>query len=188
MSDSYGCLVVGLSNKDITGESWYSTSINASSMPVFVVGNGDIDSNGNSTLRSDALMVLKNGNVGVGVHPTEKLEVDGNALVGGNIYERFTITDVTTNAHTLSDTDRIIFYKFDGDGTLTIPSGLSNKVWEIVNTDDGLASTKTFDINPGSGVTLSVVKSYQNNQSEILRGYTGKLIRTSTNGYTLIKY
>jgi hypothetical protein len=85
LADSYGCLVVGLSNTDITGESWYSTSLNAAEMPVFVVGNGDIDGDGNSTSRSDALMVLKNGNTGIGVHPSEKLEVAGNIKSSGNV-------------------------------------------------------------------------------------------------------
>ena len=151
------------------------------------LGSIDIDGSWQIVHGSSALNFKRGSSTYVILSPTGH-SITGNTTVEGNIYERFNITDVTTNAHTLSDTDRIIFYKYDGDGTLTIPSGLSNKVWEIVNKDDGVASTKTFDINVGGGVTLDVVKSYQNNQSEILRGYTGKLVRIGTNAYTLIKY
>ena len=108
LADAYGCLVVGQSNTDITGESWYSTSLNASLMPVFVVGNGDIDSDGNSTSRSDALMVLKNGNVGIGTTPSEKLEVDGNIKSNGNVVlnenSRLKLdVDVDDNSYILHD-------------------------------------------------------------------------------------
>ena len=50
--------------------------------PVFVIGNGINNAN-----RSNAMTVLKNGNVGIAtISPLEKLHVDGNALVDTNLY------------------------------------------------------------------------------------------------------
>lgn len=46
---------------------------------IFQVGNGTASS------RSNALTILRNGNVGIGdITPAEKLEVNGNAIVSGN--------------------------------------------------------------------------------------------------------
>lgn len=49
--------------------------------PLFEIGNGT-----GPTAKSNALTVLKNGNIGIGTHtPTEKLAVNGNVSVTGNI-------------------------------------------------------------------------------------------------------
>ena len=75
-SKAYRSLVLGSCNV-IQGDSaeWVSTD------PIFVIGNGEDLEN-----RSNAMTVLKNGNVGIGVlQPTNKLEVDGTIVAtGGN--------------------------------------------------------------------------------------------------------
>jgi hypothetical protein len=49
--------------------------------PVFVIGNGNSEA-----LRSNAMTVLKNGNVGIGITaPTVKLHVNGDEIIQGNI-------------------------------------------------------------------------------------------------------
>jgi hypothetical protein len=181
-------------------------------------------------------MVLKNGNVGIGVHPSEKLEVSGNVLIHadqklildhvnneacithvnstqnlkyisesshefydtggseasiltggitskGNIYERFTITQLSVSS-TLSDIQRVLEYGLATNGTLDIPDSLDNKVWEIFVTGTQL----TVQPESGSSVTLSIVHNGQSNDGVISQQHSAKLIRTSTNGYVLIKY
>lgn len=73
---SFGETAAGLFNTDYTPAS--TTSFNASDR-LFVIGNGTDFSS-----RSNALTVLKSGNVGIGnVNPTEKLDVTGNIKFSG---------------------------------------------------------------------------------------------------------
>jgi len=68
-TDSYASTVVGSYNETIAGssDSWIATE------PIFVVGNG-----ASSAARSNAVTILKNGNVGIGLNnPSEKLDVNG---------------------------------------------------------------------------------------------------------------
>jgi len=71
-AQSYASLVIGRYNIiSGTTNSWVATD------PVFVIGNGS-----NAASRSNALTVLKNGNVGIGLaNPGEKLEVSGNIKI-----------------------------------------------------------------------------------------------------------
>ena len=154
LADAYGCLVVGQSNTDITGESWYSTSLNASLMPVFVVGNGDIDSDGNSTSRSDALMVLKNGNVGIGTAPSEKLEVDGNVLIHADqklildhVNSEACITHVnsTQNLKYISESSHE-FYDTEGSEASILTGGITSEgnIYERFNVTTSVSSSQTL--------------------------------------------
>jgi len=56
---------------------------------LFVIGNGYVDQLDFDTITNDAFSVYKGGNVGInfgfGDHPTEKLEVNGNVLVNGDV-------------------------------------------------------------------------------------------------------
>tara|TARA_B100000683_G_scaffold77594_1_gene76761 strand:+ start:490 stop:3843 length:3354 start_codon:yes stop_codon:yes gene_type:complete len=63
---------IGCNNTDYTASSYHFISTDR----LFVIGNGTDTFN-----RADAMVVLKNGNTGIGTStPTEKLEVSGNVL------------------------------------------------------------------------------------------------------------
>src|SRR5690606_2779974 len=85
---SYASTVVGQLNQPFPGEAAYDGPGRGdwvSTEPLFVIGNGrEIDAN--TVQRSNALVVLKNGNVGIGTgatKPAKKLVVSGNAEVTG---------------------------------------------------------------------------------------------------------
>ena len=79
VSESYSSFVVGLYNKtsdDFDKTGWEGTD------PLFVIGNG---SGKEEEKRSNALTVLKNGNVGIGTdNPSTNLEVEGKATFDSN--------------------------------------------------------------------------------------------------------
>lgn len=82
-ASAYASFVVGQQN-EIPGS--YSVNSWVDTDPLFVIGNGN---GGSSTfkipIRSNAMVVLKNGNVGFGTStPTKNLEVAGDALFDGN--------------------------------------------------------------------------------------------------------
>jgi hypothetical protein len=73
---SYASVAIGRYNDSITGTNklfWVATD------PLFIIGNG---TNSN---RSNALMVLKNGNTGIGTNsPSAKLHIDNGSFVGAS--------------------------------------------------------------------------------------------------------
>lgn len=79
ITGAYGSTVVGTANEDPSGLG-YSTNSWVATDPVFIVGNGQVANDGSVVTRSNALTVLKNGNVGIGRIPTDNaLEVEGDA-------------------------------------------------------------------------------------------------------------
>ncbi len=147
-----------------------------------------------NTGSSERITLLDTGEVGIGVtDPSEKLEVDGNALVEGNIYERFVVTEINPDPNNndefdLSDEHRVLRFSKSASGTLVIPTGLSNKVWEIfVATGD---PTVNLTIEANTSVILSYIKNGRvfNDPEIISSDYSAKLIRTGDNIYTLIRY
>ncbi len=147
-----------------------------------------------SSVRVFASNLDISGDVGIGVEdPSEKLEVDGNALVKGNIYERFVVTEINPDPNNndefdLSDEHRVLRFSKSASGTLVIPTGLSNKVWEIfVATGD---PTVNLTIEANTSVILSYIKNGRvfNDPEIISSDYSAKLIRTGDNIYTLIRY
>jgi hypothetical protein len=71
-SQSYGCFVAGLYNDPVITS---NQTVNITTDPLFIIGNGT-----GSTVRRNAIVVLKNGNVGIGTSaPKEKLEIVGDA-------------------------------------------------------------------------------------------------------------
>jgi hypothetical protein len=75
-ANSFCAFVIGRANQNLTysADTWVPTD------PLFIIGNG-IDNNS----PSNALTVLKNGNIGIGVtNPTLKLEVSGYISNGGS--------------------------------------------------------------------------------------------------------
>ncbi len=79
ITGAYGSTVVGTANEDPDGLG-YSANSWVASDPVFIVGNGEVMNDGSVVTRSNALTVLKNGNVGIGRSPSARtLEVEGDA-------------------------------------------------------------------------------------------------------------
>ncbi len=137
-----------------------------------------------SSVRVFASNLDISGDVGIGVEdPSEKLEVNGNVLVEGNIYERFNVTAPVSTSQTLSDSQRVIQYIPTNDGTLTIPTGLQNKVWEIFATGGG-----KLTVQNDTGVTLVTVHNGNASNNEIQDLHSAKLIQNAINNYVLIKY
>jgi trimeric autotransporter adhesin len=79
---SYESTALGTYNDFIPGS---STNNFVSTDPLLIVGNGFADN-----IRSNAMMILKNGNVGLGTNtPFQKLDISGNVCVNNNtIYLR----------------------------------------------------------------------------------------------------
>ena len=73
----YSSTVVGMYNDSILTSDQSSIT---PTTPLFIVGNGD-----NHTTRSNALVILKNGNMGIGITPTEKLHIAGNGVFTGAV-------------------------------------------------------------------------------------------------------
>ena len=73
----YSSTVIGMYNDSILTS---NQTVVTPTTPLFIIGNGD-----NTSSRTNALVVQKNGNVGLGITPTEKLHVAGNALFSGTV-------------------------------------------------------------------------------------------------------
>lgn len=73
----YSSTVVGMYNDSILTSD--QTSVTPTT-PLFIVGNGD-----NTNSRTNALVILKNGNTGIGITPTEKLHIAGNGMFTGSV-------------------------------------------------------------------------------------------------------
>ena len=79
ITGAYGSTVVGTANVDPSALG-YSTNTWVATDPVFIVGNGQVANDGSVVTRSNALTILKNGNVGIGRDPSARaLEVEGDA-------------------------------------------------------------------------------------------------------------
>jgi Head domain of trimeric autotransporter adhesin len=73
----FATTVIGMYNNPILA---VAPPLPSSTMPLFIIGNGD-----NPTTLSNALTVLKSGNVGIGTDaPAARLHVDGNFRLGNN--------------------------------------------------------------------------------------------------------
>lgn len=74
----YAATVIGVYNEPLLISPQTSVT---SSTPLFIVGNGDNNAN-----RSNAMVVLKNGDVGIGtpLYPAERLHVDGGNVLFNN--------------------------------------------------------------------------------------------------------
>jgi trimeric autotransporter adhesin len=81
IATAQGSTVVGTANED-PGALGYSSTSWAASDPVFIIGNGQVDGGGNMLTRSNAMTVLKNGNVGIGISdPTAKVDIIGTIKI-----------------------------------------------------------------------------------------------------------
>jgi hypothetical protein len=72
----YAGTAIGMFNDPIISTPTFPSS----TAPLFIIGNGDDDAN-----RSNAMVVRKNGNVGIGTNsPSARLDVDANFKLGAN--------------------------------------------------------------------------------------------------------
>jgi hypothetical protein len=95
---------------------------------LLVIGNGS-----NSNSRSDALVLLKNGNLGVGNStPSEKLDVNGNIHVSGGNRTIFNRTNHSL-AFGTNNTERM---RINASGTLTIGDAGEGDIVNIHSEDD----------------------------------------------------
>lgn len=141
-SDSYQSIVLGTYNTIIPG----SDSFFLPGDPLLQVGNGTSFSN-----RSTALMILKNGNIGIGVtNPLELLHVNGNVRMG-NILRIGTETIEDTGTNQLSF-NAGLFPDSDGSFNLGNSSFRWNAVWSqdgTINTSDRREKENIQDLNYG---------------------------------------
>ncbi len=104
-SNGFASTVLGVYNDTIVAS---QTAINDST-PLFIVGNGD-----NSSTRSNAMVVRKDGKIGMGTNtPTENLELSGAIKVGNT-------TNTNTGAIRWSGTD---FEGYDGTEWVSLTLG-----------------------------------------------------------------
>jgi len=73
----YSSTVIGMYNDSILTS---NQTVVTPTTPLFIIGNGD-----NISSRTNAMVVQKNGNVGFGITPTEKLHVAGNGIFTGTV-------------------------------------------------------------------------------------------------------
>jgi hypothetical protein len=136
-SDSYQSIVLGTYNTIIPA----SESIFLQGDPLLQVGNGTSFSN-----RSTALMILKNGNVGVGTtNPAERFHIeDGRLRIGTETIEDTGSNQLSFNAGLFPDSD--------GAFNLGNSSFRWNAVWSqdgTINTSDRREKEKIQDLNYG---------------------------------------
>jgi hypothetical protein len=141
-SDSYQSIILGTYNTIVGG----SDSFFLPGDPLLQVGNGTSFSN-----RSTALMILKNGNVGIGTtNPLESLHVNGNVRID-DILRIGTETIEDTGSNQLSF-NAGLFPDQDGAFNLGNSSFRWNAVWSqdgTINTSDRREKENIKDLNYG---------------------------------------
>ncbi|MEO1049106.1 MAG: tail fiber domain-containing protein [Bacteroidota bacterium] len=84
ISESFSSIVVGSANEDPSSLG-YSNNTWVETDPIFIVGNGEVAGNGSVVDRSNAMTILKNGNVGIGTTPNTRLEVGGSGDITSRV-------------------------------------------------------------------------------------------------------
>lgn len=146
ISNAFNEIVLGRYNNDIPANDPTSWDVNDR---IFSIGNGSIGS-----LRSNAIVVMKNGNVGIGANtPGALLDVRGTAVFnedGGNNDFRIEGDNKTHLFFTDASTDRIgigntspLFDLHVGDGTLTAINTADTRIVSSNNTNSNRAAFLT---------------------------------------------
>ncbi len=133
-AQAYNQMVIGRYNIPFgNSEEWVATD------PLFTIGNGTYDN------RSDALTVLKNGNLGLGINtPDERLHIDGILKIGTETIEDTGSNQLSFNASLLPDEDSVMAL---GDQTYRWQA-----VWSVdgtINTSDRRDKTNIEPIGYG---------------------------------------
>lgn len=130
VSNGYSGMVVGLYNDTSTSVQTYPTD----ETPLFVVGNGV-----NDLIRSNAMVVQQNGNVGIGAS-TPKSKFVLNGALGLKLNKDATIGGSVTLDNTSS-----VWY-FTGTATITLPSAslCDNRVYTLVNRSGSARSISPY--------------------------------------------
>lgn len=164
---SYGETVLGIGATTYTPSTNGPTQFRTANVTdrLFVIGNA-IDSNTNGVVdlaeRSDAMVILKNGNTGIGVStPGERLQVAGRAL--------FTNGFSTDNAALLyrNDTD----YMFLGPQSGSSADGGAMALFGSTNVSGGNAGGVDFNV-PGGQVRMNHTNGSYNFSANSTSGYT----------------
>ena len=116
---AYHCIAIGQFNDSIASSSPNSTVITD---PLFILGNGT-----SSATLSNALVVLKNGNMGFGMNtPLQKLDINGNASFNDNTIYLRAGNDFNHGLKYKASTDGPYLFGYYGGalGTTNGPDGL----------------------------------------------------------------
>jgi hypothetical protein len=180
LAKSYSSIAMGVYNDPISSS---NANTFISTDPLFLIGNGS-----NSLNRSNALTLLKNGNLGLGTNtPSEKLEVNGQVKItggtpgagkvltsdaGGTASWQF-IPSTLLGATTLDSA-----YDYGGLGAGRMIQTTHGAVW--INGPDGLHVSDSV----GIGTTSPVAALDVNGQVKISGGNpgVGKVLTSDANG------
>lgn len=116
-----GCVSLGMYNTNVIGSSttWVGNN------PILIVGNGQSDN-----IRSTALTILKNGNVGIGVtSPSNKLQVAGTVFA----------SDITTSGTVTASTvtcGQFISADHSASATIQLKTSGTNTAFVQLSNDD----------------------------------------------------
>lgn len=128
-SHSYGGFVAGVFNDSLTGLSannWVATD------PVFTIGNGTAHN-----ARSNAMMVLKNGNVGIGTNtPVNKLQLVGGTDAGYGSNSGFLTIGNTSSTNIVFDNNEIMSRNNGAASTLF----LNAEGGDVIIANDGIGN------------------------------------------------
>ncbi|MEL6659495.1 MAG: hypothetical protein AAFR36_23740, partial [Bacteroidota bacterium] len=134
---SFGELVVGRYNTTYTPS---STTANAATDRLFVVGNGTDENN-----RSNALTILKNGHVGIGFdEPNNALEVNGTVSANSFVGDGSGLTGITISEVDGDPTNELQALSYNTTSKiLTLSNGGTVDLSDLDNTADVLAARAT---------------------------------------------
>ncbi|RYU97329.1 hypothetical protein [Emticicia agri] len=150
-------------NTTVTNYSDYSYSDR-----IFQLGNGVFDSLENAIIYSNALTVIRNGNVGIGntvaaLAPGERLVIDGNVSVvdaakgirlSANFSPLLTKTSDVFTSGAYQNLGRWGLFKDTDNFTFGIPA-ITNKTFRFVSYNDNSTISKTvLDINQNGNVSV----------------------------------
>ena len=126
-------------------------------------GNGDILNVLDGA--SEVFTIINGGNVGIGIAtPTEKLHVDGNLLITGDLTVNGTNTVLDTTTMTVEDKDIVIANvstptNTTADGAGIIVKGATDKTWTWVQADLAWTSSEHIKAVGGKHVMTDKIRA-----------------------------